>query len=420
MRVPEGDEGVLLVVTVARPPRSGRSVWQERRLPPLPKVKLHRAEFADVLVVGAGMSGALIAEMLAGDGHRVIVVDRRGPARGSTAASTALVRHDLDVPLVCLAERIGAADAARAWRRSFLATRGLLARARALGIDAGIGTADSLYLAGNLLDADGMAREVAARRAAGLEASFLDKPALRRHFALGRAGALLSHDGFTADPRRLAAGFLRAAIGHGARLAAPVEIADIEHSPDRVVAHWRGGWIACRTVVFATGHEFPAFVPLDGHRLISTYAIATMPQPRRIWPRRAMIWEASEPNLYCRATPDGRALIGGEDEYSVNTTRRNALLPDKAATLARKAGELFGGLDTTPAAAWTGTFVASGTGLPTIGVVPGHPACWAVLGQGRNGTAFSLVAAEIIRTALAGGSDPDADLFAFRPAPPRP
>lgn len=185
-----------------------------------------------------------------------------------------------------------------------------------------------------------------------------------------------------------------------------------------MVAHTRDGWISCRTLVFATGYEFPSFVPLAGHRLLSTYAIATAPQPRRLWPGE-MVWEASDPYLYCRTTPDGRAIIGGEDEDFVDEERRDAVLAEKAATLAAKAGKLFPKLDTTPAFAWAGTFGGSETGLPTIGPIPDHPACWAVLGYGGNGTVFSRLAAEMIRTAVAGGTDPDADLFAFRPRPTR-
>lgn len=53
------------------------------------------------------------------------------------------------------------------------------------------------------------------------------------------------------------------------------------------------------------------------------------------------------------------------------------------------------------------------TGLPIIGEIPGMANCWAVLGYGGNGTTFSRIGAEIIRTALAGGSDPDAKLYEF-------
>jgi glycine/D-amino acid oxidase-like deaminating enzyme len=185
------------------------------------------------------------------------------------------------------------------------------------------------------------------------------------------------------------------------------------------VAHTRTGWISCHTLVFATGYEFPEFVPLDGHRLLSTYAIATRPQPRRLWPGEVMIWEASDPYLYCRRTSDGRAIIGGEDEPFVDEASRDGLLSEKAARLAEKTSALLPRLDARPVHRWTGTFGASETGLPTIGTVPGCDNVWAVLGYGGNGIVYSRMAAEIIRSALAGRTDPDADLFAFRRPPPR-
>ena len=159
-------------------------------------------------------------------------------------------------------------------------------------------------------------------------------------------------------------------------------------------------------------------MPLGGHRLLSTRAIANVPQPCRLWRGQALIREASNPSLYCRATPDGRAIVGGEDEEFVDERSRDALVDERARTIAEKAKKLFPHLDTRPAFAWTGTFGGGKTGLPTIGPTPGHPACWAVLGYGGNGTIFSRLAAEIVRTTLAGGTDVDADLFAFRPQPP--
>ena len=69
----------------------------------------------------------------------------------------------------------------------------------------------------------------------------------------------------------------------------------------------------CRHLIFATGYELPDCVPRRGHKVISTYAIATVPQMRRLWPEQCTIWEASEPYLYMRTTPDGRIVCGGED-----------------------------------------------------------------------------------------------------------
>ena len=53
-------------------------------------------------------------------------------------------------------------------------------------------------------------------------------------------------------------------------------------------------------------------------------------------------------------------------------------------------------------------------GLPTIGEIPRHRNCWAALGYGGYGIIYSRIAAEIIRSALTGEPDVDADLYAFK------
>ena len=270
------------------------------------------------------------------------------------------------------------------------------------------------YLAGDVLDADGIEREHAARTEAGFETRFLSGAQLGRRFRIARAAGLLDFGNFAADPRRLTGGYLQTAIRAGARLFAPAEIVDVEASSTEVVAMASSGrTLRCRTLVFATGYEFPKFVPLNGHKLISTYALATRPQPRRLWPERSLIWEASDPYLYMRTTTDGRAIIGGEDDEFVDEARRDALLNSKIERIGKKALKLFPSLDITPEYAWAGTFGASETGLPSIGEIPGYPNCWAVLGYGGNGITYSRIAAEVIRTSLAGGVDPDVDLYAF-------
>jgi glycine/D-amino acid oxidase-like deaminating enzyme len=61
----------------------------------------------DVVVVGAGITGALVSDALTDAGLSVIAVDQRHPAHGSTSASTALLQYELDVPLNELMENVG-------------------------------------------------------------------------------------------------------------------------------------------------------------------------------------------------------------------------------------------------------------------------------------------------------------------------
>jgi glycine/D-amino acid oxidase-like deaminating enzyme len=371
---------------------------------------------ADVLVIGAGITGAMIADALSDAGLSVIVVDRRGPAKGSTAASTALVQYEIDTPLTKLARRIGREDAMRAWRRSRLAVDALGARLGELAVP--FARRDALYLAGNVLDRDGLAREHDARRAAGLASRYLDRAALRARFGIKRDAALLGYDDILLDPRRTALALLKAATAHGATMFSPVDIVDIDAKRSGVTATASNGRkIRCRHLVFATGYELPQRVPRRGHKITSTWAIATVAQPRRLWPEQCIIWEAATPYLYVRTTPDGRVICGGEDADFSDDGKRDALLGRKAKSLARKLKRLVPGLDVTVAFAWTGAFGETATGLPSIGQVPDMPNSWVALGYGGNGITYARVAADVICGALTGRPDIDADLYDFpRPA----
>ena len=366
-----------------------------------------------MLIIGAGITGAMVADCLAEAGLRVAIADKRGPAQGSTTASTALVQHEIDTPLIHLAGKIGKTNAVRAWRRSRLAVDAIAARLGELGVR-DIKRRDSLYLAGNLLDKDELAQEHEARRAAGLATRYLDREALRSRFGIARSAALLSYDSLVLNPRQVTMALLKAACARQTTIYSPADIVDIDAGTRGVTATAANSRrIHCRHLIFATGYELPKHIPHRGHKIISTWAIATAPQKRRLWPEQCTIWEASEPYLYVRTTTDGRIICGGEDEDFSDEERRDALLDRKTKTLARKLGRLIRGADTTVDFAWTGSFGSSATGLPRVGRVPAMPNCWVALGYGGNGTTYSRIAADVICGALAGKPDTDADLYDF-------
>lgn len=287
-------------------------------------------------------------------------------------------------------------------------------RTRHLGIDAGFERRDSLYLDGSILNYHGLARESEARRRAGFEVSLLNAVEVERRFGIKGRAAIVSYDQLAANPRRLAIDFLRAAASQGARIVSPVDITAVSSDANGVTARTSGGpAIRARHLVFATGYEVPHGVPQTGHVTVSTWAIATRRQPRNLWPGRCMIWEASDPYLYVRTGPGGCVICGGEDEPFSDQASRDALMAEKTRLLEARLADLFPALDPSADYSWCGTFGLSELGLPSIGAVPGMPNCYAVLGYGGNGITFSALAAQLLRNQIAGGGDPDADLFAF-------
>lgn len=356
----------------------------------------------------------MIADALTSVGLQVDVVDRRGPAEGSTAASTALVQYEIDTPLTILTRKIGKERATRAWRRSRLAVEAIAARLGELGAPE-FTRRDSLYLSGDVLNRADLAREHEVRRAAGLPGRFLDRTALGTQFGISSAAAILSYGNLVLDPRKTAHALLNVALANDTRLFAPVEIVKVTPHRGYVVAtDSHGCIIRCKHLVFATGYEVPHDVPRRHHKIASTWAMATVRQQRTaLWPGECCIWEAADPYIYIRTTSDHRVVCGGEDEDITDATARDALLARKVAVLQRKLHRLLPKLNTTPEFAWAGTFGETTTGLPIIGEIPGMPRCWVALGYGGNGTTYAAIAADIITGAIVGRPDSDADLYSF-------
>jgi glycine/D-amino acid oxidase-like deaminating enzyme len=364
-------------------------------------------------VVGAGITGSLVAERLTRQGLDVVIIDREIPGRGSTAASTSMLLWEIDRPLAALVEAYGFERAARAYCASFDAVSGLKALVAGLGIACELREKDSLYLAAGS-DAASLLAEHQLRRRAGLPGEFLDHARLHDAFAILRAGALISPGAADADPLQLSRGLLRVAVARGARLFDSEATAFDASGRAVTVGLDNGREIEAKSVVLATGYVMPGIVHSDVHRVSSSWAMATAPQPRNIWKDGALIWEDSEHYHYLRTTRTGRIIIGGEDsDEIVEPDTRDRLIPEKSRVLEQKLAALWPQADTESEFRWAGTFDTTCDGLPLIGPVQGHKGLYAAYGYGGNGITFSYLAATLLGDLIAGSTSPLLDDFAL-------
>lgn len=398
--------------TIKRDLRTGRSLWADSAGLGVPIKPLTQALSVDVAIVGAGISGAFMAQELSRD-HSVAVLDRRPPLTGSTMASTALLQWEIDLPLTELAERIGTDKARRAWLRSFAAVRALERIVTDEGIRCGLKRKQSLYLAGDAYGRRALEAEAEARAGIGLESRWLKAADLRDDFGIDRTGAILSDGSLSGDPARLAAGLLRRAISNGARVWSPVEIEEALVDPDGVTLITDAGVpVRAKHVVFCCGYEFPKGVPTPGASVVSSWAMASKPRaPCPVWLRDTLVWEASDPYLYMRMGRDGRLILGGEDEASGTAHEDSEKLKRKCRTLVEKLKTLLPEIEFEVDYAWAGAFGESATGLPQIGPIEESGRVHAVMGFGGNGITYSVIASQIVAAAIRGRPDPDADLY---------
>ena len=126
------------------------------------------------------------------------------------------------------------------------------------------------------------------------------------------------------------------------------------------------------------------------------------------------MWESARPYLYTRRTPDGRCMIGGEDDAVDNEAKRSMLLPANLKKLQRKMQHYLPETDWTPSFSWAGTFAETTDGLPYFGSHPKHgERIHFAMGYGGNGITYSILGAQVIRAHIEGRRHLLSDLYAF-------
>ncbi len=394
--------------------RSGCSVWTASEWVSHPTPMEPGAEIcADIAIVGAGITGSFLAERFTREGRSVVVVDRHAPAAGSTQASTAMLLWELDASFLELEERFGVERAGRIAHVCRQQVAGIAGMVKQFGIACDFAWRPSLYLSGDKLDAGQLREERRLRGHLGIEGRYLDADALGARGTIGQ-GALLYPGSAEADPVKLALGMMAVAVMRGARVVTPATALGYETSLEGVVVETDCGIVRAGILVLASGYEMPDFVPVERHRMASSWAIATAPLGRLPWADSALTWEAADPYLYMRMTADGRLIVGGEDETLSGADEREKLTATKVERLLGSAIARCPALAGVRAQfAWSGVFGETEDSLPLIGRVPGRPNCFAAFGYGGNGITFSALAAELLAAEFTGAPSSDAPLFAL-------
>lgn len=371
----------------------------------------------DIAIIGAGITSALVADALIATGKRIVVLDSRDVAQGSTSASTALLQYEIDAHLIDLAKKLGAEAANRAYLACAASFTLLEQRFPELLPLAGHERRSSLYLASDDQAVPALRAELAARRGIGLACEWLDGGELRSRFGCLRPGAILSALGAQVDPFRLTRGIFAACVRHGLRLFARTQVTQIEEQGEVLRLQTSAGHtVTASHVAVCAGYESLDFLPGGFADVNNTFALVTQPLARagRL-AAMPLMWESDRPYLYLRSTSDGRLLVGGADVPFKNAVARDLLLPRQVRKLAGQYQDLFGKELPPVDYAWAGSFAETRDGLPLIGRVPGmNPRLQFALCYGGNGITYSVHAADMIRAGVEGRAHDLDDIFGFK------
>ena len=394
---------------------SGTPFWPRRNGLVASYPALAQSTDTHVVVLGAGITGAIVAWHLAEAGVDVVVVDKRDVATGSTSASTSLLQYELDTPLHRLVGLVGEDHAVRAYRACCAALGRIEKIDRKLGGGNEFSRTESIQGASRAAHLPNLRREVALRRQHGFDVEWWSRAQIKRLSTLPYRGALYARDAAQIDAHRFTHALLRAAVARGTRVYDRTPVTSWKTTRHGIVLRTdRGFKLHARRLVVATGYETVPYLDEELTTLVSTYALVTEPRADFPgWPGTRLIWETARPYVYMRRTDDGRAIIGGYDEPEPGTRSREKFLPRKTAALVRRFQQLLPDTRCEVAYSWSGVFAETPDGLPYIGSHPRVPHTSFALGYGGNGITYSAIAGEVIRDLVCEGRSRDAELFRF-------
>lgn len=376
---------------------------------------LQQEEQCDVLVVGGGITGALMAHALLAKGYDTILVDKRHVCTGSTSATTAMLQYEIDVPLHKLIKKIGKEKAELAYRSCAKAIYKLCELCIEIDADCGFAFKKSLYIAKHKQDVAMLQKELAARLAAGFEVAWVEEEALWNGYGITSAGGILSQCGASVDAYKLAHELLAYNIKKGLRVYDHTSVVKTNNQDTFSTCTTSNGYtIKATKVVFCTGYESTNVIGNSLVSLLSTYACISETHTKLpLAMYNTLVWDTGIAYTYMRTTEDGRLLIGGGDLPFNNTTLRDKLIDIKKENLIEKLHKILPNVGYQPDFCWAGTFGTTKDGLPYVGYHPEYKNCIFVLGFGGNGITFSVSAMDIVTHLLAEEPHPLADLFSF-------
>lgn len=371
---------------------------------------------AHTVIIGSGITGALVAHTLCSLGINCVVIDKRTIGTGSTAASTAQLQYEIDVPLVDLIEKVGEKNAVDAYKCCLQSITDIENVFESIKKDPDFERVPTYLLASNKSGKNLLEKEFKARKKAGLPVDFLDKDQIKKELNVDASAALFNNTSAQLDCYK---GSTYILDHHLKKKEITLYSHTLISNYNKTATGYElitenGNTIVCENVVIAAGYEAGEFLPKKVMDLLSTFAIVSHPvDEKHLWKNRALIWETKNPYLYMRTTTDNRIIVGGEDENYNNPDKRDKALRKKAATLEKKFKKMFPEIPFVTDMSWAGTFSATTDGLPYIGTWRNKPNMYFALGYGGNGITFSMIAAQVIGNLITGKPDSRAELFGF-------
>lgn len=377
---------------------------------------LKHEETCDVVIVGGGITGSLIAHQMIKEGYDTVLIDKREICNGSTSATTSMLQYEIDVPLYKLIEMIGEKGATDSYKACSKSIDDLEKICKNIKSKAGFTRKNSLYFASKKKDVAGLKKEFKARKEAGFDVEWLEDESIKNKFGMEHTfGGIFSQQGASVDAFQLAHELLEFNTEKGLRIYDKTEMKSVNSQKNNsIITTTTGQKITAKKIIYCIGYESKNLIKENFVQLKSTFAIVSEIDKKNVRNLdHTLFWNTDEPYLYMRTTDDGRLLIGGGDEDFQNPEKRDSMLDEKEKEILKTLKKIKPQYHFYTDFTWAGTFGETKDGLPYIGEHNKFGNAYFVLGFGGNGITFSVAGMEMASSFMKNKKHPLAEYFKF-------
>jgi glycine/D-amino acid oxidase-like deaminating enzyme len=377
---------------------------------------------ADVVIVGAGITGCAAALWLVRAGARVVVLEGRRVAAGASGRNGGFLLSGTAEDYATAIARYGRERARRIWdfgvRNKQLAAD-LIGELAEHGWQSGFRRAGSLRIAASAAEFAAHEASVPQLREDGWQAELISQDHLPERIRPHYQGGIYYPDDGEIQPARFVAGLGMLASQAGAIIHEESPVTTIERVASggfRLAT--AAGAVKAPHILLAANAWLPELASMLGADALARAIVPTRGQMLATEPIAERLFDcpcyANEGYQYWRQLPDGRLAVGGwrntsfESELTSDETPGNAV-QDRLDAFVRETLALP---DVAIERRWAGIMAFSPDGLPLVGALPGMAGAYVSGGYTGHGNASAILAARIVADLMLGRPNADADLFA--------
>jgi glycine/D-amino acid oxidase-like deaminating enzyme len=236
---------------------TGETIWTQLNNVKNKYTYLSKDIECDVVIIGAGVTGALCSYYLTQENIDTVIVDKNIIGYGSTRGCTAILQYEIDVDLTGLKGLVGYENAVKCFNETKNALYEIDNITKNLDDNCGFTIKDCLYYSYKHNETNFLQSEYNLRKESGFDVEYLDKEKGSNRFSFDiKSGIYSKNLAGEIDPYRFTHSLIRKGVEKGLKVYENTEIVSTNNDGDKVILKTHNGFtIKANKVIISTGYE---------------------------------------------------------------------------------------------------------------------------------------------------------------------